>query len=79
MELKTILNKLPLIEVVGDNLSQEVESASSDSRLIFPKSIFIARKGENFNSLNFIPQIKEKVNCFLVSSFSYGSNIPGTV
>ncbi|MCD6539259.1 MAG: UDP-N-acetylmuramoyl-L-alanyl-D-glutamate--2,6-diaminopimelate ligase [Candidatus Omnitrophica bacterium] len=68
MKLKTILKKLPLIEVVGDNLSQEIENASSDSRLIFPESIFIARKGENFNSLNFIPQIKEEVNCFLVLS-----------
>ncbi|RKY34748.1 MAG: UDP-N-acetylmuramoyl-L-alanyl-D-glutamate--2,6-diaminopimelate ligase [Candidatus Duberdicusella sinuisediminis] len=66
MKLKGILNKLPLVEVIGENLFQEVESASSDSRLIFPKSIFIVRKGENFNSLDFIPQIRDKVNCFLV-------------
>ncbi len=68
MVLRDILYKLPFSEIVGRNLSIKIESASTDSRLIFPKSVFIVREGKNFNSLYFIPQLKDKVDCFLAPS-----------
>lgn len=68
MVLKNILNRLSWREVIGGNLNLNIEDISSDSRLVFNNSLFIARKGDNFNSLKFIPQVKDRVNCIVASS-----------
>ncbi|MBN2120998.1 MAG: UDP-N-acetylmuramoyl-L-alanyl-D-glutamate--2,6-diaminopimelate ligase [Candidatus Omnitrophica bacterium] len=67
MLLRDIIKKIPHKEVLGKNLSVSIEYASSDSRLVFDNSIFLVRKGANFNALDFIPKITKKVACFMVS------------
>jgi UDP-N-acetylmuramoyl-L-alanyl-D-glutamate--2,6-diaminopimelate ligase len=70
MRLKDILKKIPSKEVIGKNLNLKIEHASSDSRLIFDKSIFIAEEGLRFNALDFIGKIQDKATCIITSSRS---------
>ncbi len=67
MLLRQILKRIPHKEVIGDNLNQNIESASSDSRLVFNNSIFLLRKGEKYDGFDFIPQVKKKASCFIGS------------
>jgi len=67
MLLKNILKKIPHKEVIGSNLDCDIEFVSTDSRLLFENSLFVARKGARIDALEFIPKIKNKVNCFAVS------------
>lgn len=68
MLLKNILKSIAHKEIIAKNLDKNIIHASSDSRLIFPGSIFVARKGSQFNGLEFVPRIKDKVECVLVLS-----------
>jgi UDP-N-acetylmuramoyl-L-alanyl-D-glutamate--2,6-diaminopimelate ligase len=54
---------VPHREVIGTRLDQRIESASSDSRIVFPKSIFLAQQGAHFHGLDFFPSLKDKVVC----------------
>jgi len=67
MLLRQILKKVPYKEVMGDNFNQKIESASSDSRLVFNHSIFLLKKGNNFDSFDFIDKVKDKTSGFAVS------------
>ncbi len=58
---------IPKKDILGQGLSRNVKYASSDSRLVFPESIFLVKKGQRYNAFDFIPEIKDKVVCFVVS------------
>jgi len=68
MLLKSLIKKIPHKEVIGNNLNCSIEQAGSDSRLLFDNSIFLVRRGNNFNALDFVFKVKDKVNCFIVSA-----------
>lgn len=65
MILKKLLQNIGCKEIIGGNLNRNIDFASSDSRVIFNNSIFLARKGRNFNPLDSFPSFKDKVNCLV--------------
>ncbi|MCB9206948.1 MAG: UDP-N-acetylmuramoyl-L-alanyl-D-glutamate--2,6-diaminopimelate ligase [Ignavibacteriales bacterium] len=56
MLLSLLLNKIPVIQVVGSPETIEIERISIDSRDAIKKSIFVAIKGFKLDGHKFIPQ-----------------------
>ncbi len=68
MILKKLFKDIGCKEIIGGNLGRKVDFASSDSRILFSNSVFLARKGCNFNPLDSFSDFEDKVNCFVAEN-----------
>ena len=66
MLIRDLLKQIPFRQIIGNNINRKVEFVSTDSRLLFENSIFVARIGAKFDAFDFMFKVRDKVNCFIV-------------
>ena len=69
MRLKNLIKSLPQLEVIGSR-EIEITNVTSNSRLVVPGSLFIAKRGSAFDGNKFVPEaIASGAVCVLTDLF----------
>jgi hypothetical protein len=51
--------------IIGKDLTLDIEHASSDSRVVFDRSMYLLKSGSRYDPFDFLSAVKDKAVCFV--------------